>query len=218
MKRRRTGGGLLWAGLFFLVLQGALAAALESCLFLRDPEDGFRLALLLHCYRENPDLCLALGTSRTANGLCTDTKTDQANCGACGRSCASGEHCYWPVHIAQRVLCGIGLCERMDQRSCAASQGDSCGGLCAGRRDGNPFDGTTSDCKDEGKQAYDSCPRYTRQHDPGFARHHLLLADQPHLRTTQTTSTPTGSASRTPAAVMSAGSSLRSARGQVGDR
>jgi hypothetical protein len=40
---------------------------------LRDPEDGSRLALLTRYCREQESLHLALGTSRTANGLRTDT-------------------------------------------------------------------------------------------------------------------------------------------------
>ena len=45
------------------------------------------------------------------------------------------------LYIAQRVLCRIGVRERMDQRPCATPENNSGGGLCAGGRDGDLFDG-----------------------------------------------------------------------------
>jgi hypothetical protein len=56
----------------FLVIQVALAVVIESSLFLRDPEDGTRRELLSLRQRPPTPLWLALGTSRTANGLCTE--------------------------------------------------------------------------------------------------------------------------------------------------
>jgi hypothetical protein len=67
----------LWAALPFVAGQLALAVALETDLFLRDPEDGSRLALFSKWCGTRTDVKLALGTSRTANGLCTDDLFDQ---------------------------------------------------------------------------------------------------------------------------------------------
>jgi hypothetical protein len=73
VRKRRGGGALLWAACVFLALQVSLAVVHESSLFFRDPEDGARLALLRRCNRRANPLVLALGTSRTANGLRTET-------------------------------------------------------------------------------------------------------------------------------------------------
>jgi hypothetical protein len=72
MRRRRSGRGLLWGAAWFVAFQVLLAIAVEASLFLRDPEDGSRFALFLRCARESESLVVALGTSRTANGIKTD--------------------------------------------------------------------------------------------------------------------------------------------------
>jgi hypothetical protein len=72
VRRRRARAVLLWGALVFIALQAALAAALELNLFLRDPEDGYRFGLLCQFDHGQEPFVLALGTSRTANGVCSD--------------------------------------------------------------------------------------------------------------------------------------------------
>ncbi len=72
IRRRRARAVLLWGAVVFASLQVALAAALESNLFLRDPEDGYRFGLLRQFASGKEPFVLALGTSRTANGVCSD--------------------------------------------------------------------------------------------------------------------------------------------------
>jgi hypothetical protein len=94
--------------------------------------------------RDSATTCKATttdGTVTSCNGACINTKTDEANCGACGNVCSGNQACF---NGACKPACPSGQCFNSATNTCVSpSQSGTCG-TCVTQEDGSStFSGTS---------------------------------------------------------------------------
>ncbi len=130
---------------FLWTLVPGLTAVVVFWLFVRERPVEARPRAIIHCRIEIAASSLSAifsGGRSIRRGRFFAHDVDSvcvARAGAGARSGSRGEHRGWAVYVAQRVLCRLGVCERMDQRSCARAEICFGGGIWACVGDGDAF-------------------------------------------------------------------------------